>query len=341
MPSASTLIKQKTSCNTLLFQKLLNLGDGVSPFTLILDSLEQSGKFLIQEFGRRAKISNTKIVFISFTTPYCKKPLIPLEISSFINARQKSPSRLRDEILSHLVISKRKDVDGKNKYILFFDSLIPLALSHPQELSTFLTSLLISPSISLLAVYHVDIPLPCSTASYLPGSLVILTYLATAILSVSSLAQLLARKRARDRSLPDPLFGLKEAKEGVIVGLSDSIKEGGLVVNMELRKRSGRGIVEDFVLVPSSKAVPSIILLNEYPAYISVPLLTTDENQDPSSDLDLPFNLNLSEKQKRDRDEVVLPYFDAQKETGNEGGRILYQMGSEDHEDFDEEEDEI
>jgi len=36
----------------------------------------------------------------------------------------------------------------------------------------------------------------------------------------------------------------------------------------------------------------------------------------------------------------VLPYFDAQKGEGaGEGGRILYDMGSED--DFDEEEDEI
>jgi elongator complex protein 5 len=40
----------------------------------------------------------------------------------------------------------------------------------------------------------------------------------------------------------------------------------------------------------------------------------------------------------RDREGVVLPYFDAQK-GGGEGGRILYDMGEED--DFDEEEDEI
>ncbi|POS84323.1 hypothetical protein EPUL_003566, partial [Erysiphe pulchra] len=327
MSSTSTTIKHKTTCNTLLFQKLLNLGDGVSPFTLVLDSLEQRGEPLIQEFGRRAKISNTKIVFISFTTPYCKKPLLSLETSLFINARRKSPNLLRDEIHSHLVVSKRKDVDAKNKYILFFDSLIPLASSHPQELSSFLTSLLISPSISLLAVYHVDIPLPCSTTPYLPGPLVILNYLATAVLTVSSLAQLLSRKRARDRSLPDPLFGLEEAKEGVIVGQSDPIIEKGLVVNMELRKRSGRGIVEDFVLAPSTpKAASSIIPLNEYPAYVSIPTFTNVESQDPSTELDMPFNLNLSEKQKRDRDEVVLPYFDAQKESGNDGGRILYQM---------------
>jgi elongator complex protein 5 len=51
----------------------------------------------------------------------------------------------------------------------------------------------------------------------------------------------------------------------------------------------------------------------------------------------------LTEKQRRDREGVVLPYFDAQKDGGGpgEGGRILYDMGEEDREDFDDEEDEI
>jgi len=57
------------------------------------------------------------------------------------------------------------------------------------------------------------------------------------------------------------------------------------------------------------------------------------------------FNLGLTEKQKRDRENVVLPYFDAQKDGGaagpGDGGRILYDMGTEDREDFDDEEDEI
>jgi elongator complex protein 5 len=49
----------------------------------------------------------------------------------------------------------------------------------------------------------------------------------------------------------------------------------------------------------------------------------------------------LTEKQRKDRDGVVLPYFDAQKGEGGEGGRILYEMGAEDREDFDDEENEI
>lgn len=68
------------------------------------------------------------------------------------------------------------------------------------------------------------------------------------------------------------------------------------------------------------------------------------EGQDPE-DMATTFNLGLTEKQKRDRENVVLPYFDAQKDGGGsgagEGGRILYDMGDEDREDFDDEEDEI
>lgn len=55
---------------------------------------------------------------------------------------------------------------------------------------------------------------------------------------------------------------------------------------------------------------------------------------------DSTFSMGLTEKQRRDREGIVLPYFDAQEDVGGgEGGRILYEMGRED--DFDDEEDEI
>jgi elongator complex protein 5 len=57
-------------------------------------------------------------------------------------------------------------------------------------------------------------------------------------------------------------------------------------------------------------------------------------------EMESTFNLGLTEKQRRDREGVVLPYFDALVDVGGgEGGRILYDMGRED--DFDEEDDEI
>lgn len=53
---APSPLQQRRTHNTLLFQKLLNLRDGASPFTLVLDTLEQSGGVVVREFVRRAKV---------------------------------------------------------------------------------------------------------------------------------------------------------------------------------------------------------------------------------------------------------------------------------------------
>lgn len=122
----------------------------------------------------------------------------------------------------------------------------------------------------------------------------------------------------------------------------------GLVLEMEHRRKSGRGVREWYFLPHSSKTASSsapsstrakeiVILLEDHPQYRS-PEQTTSGPTAEGSEADTTFELGLTERQKRDREGVVLPYFDAQK-GGGEGGRILYDLGSED--DFDEDEDEI
>lgn len=103
---------------------------------------------------------------------------------------------------------------------------------------------------------------------------------------------------------------------------------------MEHRRRSGRGVREWYYLpTPVTKSAP-VALLEDHPLYRTKPPSGEGEGDQAES----TFELGLTEKQRMDREGVVLPYFDAQK-GGGEGGRILYDMGSED--DFDEEEDEI
>jgi elongator complex protein 5 len=182
-----------------------------------------------------------------------------------------------------------------------------------------------------------------------------LTYLATAILRVDKLSSVIARKKARDRSLAEPVFGLDEGREGIIVSLEErngQLGDGGVVVEMEVRRKSGRGVREIFVVeppdTPSKSAAVSnlgrIILLDDHPSY-SPPVGISSMEAGEEEEVETTFNLGLTEKQRRDREGVVLPYFDAQKDGGGqgpgEGGRILYEMGAEDREDFDDEEDEI
>ncbi|KAL8789535.1 MAG: hypothetical protein Q9195_006762 [Heterodermia aff. obscurata] len=180
---------------------------------------------------------------------------------------------------------------------------------------------------------------PTAPRHYQPDPLTILTYLSTTVLTASSFAEALAKKQASDRSLPAPIFGVGEEKDGVITPLYPQVVNDGLVLHMEHRRKSGRiGTIARFyipVSSPSSSVAGKPISLDSHPLFR---LIVENESRVADSE-EGTFKLELTERQRQARDGVVLPYFDAQKGEAGEGGRILYDMGVED--DFDEEEDEI
>ncbi|KAK0249651.1 hypothetical protein LTS09_015223 [Friedmanniomyces endolithicus] len=303
----STTLQHRRTHNLLLINKLLSQRDATSPFTLVLDSLEQSARPLISEYMRRAKLANVHVGFVSFET--LRKPR---DADVFISAW--------------------------NVTLLAWQKQVSDAMKGQQGQT----------------VYHLDIPLPVPLPTqnpYTPAPLTLLKYLATTIFTMHSLHHVLARKAARERSHVEPAFGLEEGKEGVLLGLGANGREG-VVLEMEYRRKSGRGVREWYSLSPPLPRTTrpdgvvagggtvgdgrgDVTLLEDHPLYRS------PERKDVAGgegEEEGTFELGITEKQRRDREGVVLPYFDAQK-GGGEGGRILYDMGSED--DFDEEEDEI
>jgi elongator complex protein 5 len=256
----------------------------------------------------------------------------------------------------HNFIWSKSRSSSLTEVLVVIDTLNPLcdlpspALPLPLFLST-----LVTPAVSLVAGYHSDVP-PAPIRGggggndrdeYAPHPLATLTHLATGVLRVTGLQQAAARRRARDRSLPEPGFGLDERREGVLIGLCEpaaSNADRGLILEMELRRRSGRAVIERFVLmvpVGDRAEVGKISLMAEHPLFRGP---EDDETEavpgTGEDDVETTFSLGLTEKQRRDREGIVLPYFDAQTDIGaGEGGRILYEMGRED--DFDDEEDEI
>ncbi|CAI6096316.1 unnamed protein product [Clonostachys chloroleuca] len=328
------------SHSLLLLQKLLNLRDGASPLTLILDSLEGTAQPLIFEFFSRAKISKAKVIFLSFTTP--KKPR---DVDVFVKAAGKELKNVRAELVSHYPPfdpSTQKDKPTQ-RCIVIIDSLNALASSAPHAMASFLSSVL-TPAVSLVPVYHTDVPviLPPTWNEYEPHPFTVLCHLATAILRLSSLQQEIERQKARNRSLVEPEWGLKEDREGVLIGLTEPGQDAdkhGVVIDMDLRRRSGRTVSEKFILVPAPLgAGPGKVFLLADHAMFKSP--EDSQGGDGEDEPESTFNLGLTEKQRKDREGIVLPYFDAQTDIGaGEGGRILYEMGRED--DFDDEEDEI
>lgn len=149
---------------------------------------------------------------------------------------------------------------------------------------------------------------------------------------------------------------------------------GGLVLEMEHRRKSGRAVHEEFFLPspsPSASSHPGdsvasksggsgfdgIIALAAHPLFVASSsgpgdgmggreggVVAEEEKGFGGGGGENTFSLSLTERQRKDREGVVLPFMDAQEARrggSGEGGRILYDMGSEDFEDFDEEEDEI
>lgn len=241
--------------------------------------------------------------------------------------------------------------------MILIDSINPLLhstrLDRTFHLSTFLSTFIVpagpsasKPDTSLVVTFHQDVPGRPNQSPYTPPPLSILTYLATTVIKLHSFSHILAQKAARDRSLVPPVFGLEEEQDGVLLGRLDKPigkdTAEGVVLEMEYRRKSGRGVLEWYLLPPASRYPSSqvkeiVTLLDDHPLYRPPEDINAGEGEEePES----TFELRLTERQRREREGVVLPYFDAQQGNGpGEGGRILYDMGEED--DFDEEEDEI
>ncbi|KAI9808748.1 MAG: hypothetical protein M1825_003900 [Sarcosagium campestre] len=334
---APSALQHRRNHNLLLASRLLDLRDNSSPFTLVTDSVEQSGRPLVREFIRRAHTSGVEVIYISFETVRR-----PKNVTHFLQVYEKPISDLTKTV---------EKCRSTSKTLIIIDSLYSLTASSPNALPELLSSF-INATTSLLAVLHTDVPVGTSTDFYGPPPLELLRYLSTTLLNVLSLAHVLATKTARDRSLAEPNFGRAEG-EGIIVGEGANDRRG-IVFEMEYRRKSGRSIRDTFFL-PSrpftslTPQMPSVvtsrahqlILLEDLDLFKASEQVARSDEVDEGTELGGPtFNLDLTAKQRQDREGVVLPYFDAQNDGGvGEGGRILYDMGQED--DFDEEEDEI
>jgi elongator complex protein 5 len=327
MSPTSTLDHRRTH-NLLLISRLLNLRDNASPFTLLLDSLSQSSRPLILEYITRAQASKHQILYLTFNT------FLPPPGVTTIPARRLPLPTLQAK-LSPLL-------QAATKTLLVIDSLNPLCASAPNELAPFLSSLL-GPNTSVVATFHTDVPLPKGDG-YNPDPLTLLKYFATTIIGVHSLAHVLAERKARGRSLQPPVWGLEEGVDGVLVALGANPPDG-VVLELEYRRKSGRATEEWFFLPLGQaevKKLPGgaeerVMLLEDRPEWVRKEVVVEQQEEGPES----TFELGLTERQRKARDEVVLPYFDAQREGGiGGGGKILFTPDRE-IDDFDEEEDEI
>ncbi|KAJ4378636.1 hypothetical protein N0V86_005506 [Didymella sp. IMI 355093] len=323
-----------------LISRVLNIRTNASPFTLILDDLDQRAMPLVGELVRRGLSRNLNVVVVSF------------EATRFHPAVRSVPA-YGDETGEQMLQNIRKALGEAKESLVVIDSLYEISSVKNVDMGALFNLVAGEFASTLVGVYHQDtIPDQGAHKAYAPQPLDLFKYMATTVITCKSFAHVLAAKAARERSLPEPTHGLLQGAEGIVQCL-DANDHRGIVLDVEFRRKSGRPESETYFLRAARRSDYNaplqgmafgtlrhefVVLLDQVPAYSSTEV--TGLVNAAADEIESTFNLGLTDKQKQAREGVVLPYFDAQKGEGaGEGGRILYDMGEED--DFDEEEDEI
>ncbi|KAF3049931.1 hypothetical protein E8E11_009592 [Didymella keratinophila] len=323
-----------------LISRVLNIRTNASPFTLILDDLNQRAMPLIGELVRRGLSRNLNVVVVSF------------EATRFHPAVRSVPA-YGEETGEQVLQDIRKALGEAKESLVVVDSLYEILSVKNVDMGALFNLVAGEFASTLIGVYHQDtIPDQDAHKAYAPQPLDLFKYMATTVITCKSFAHVLAAKAARERSLPEPTHGLLQGAEGIVQCL-DANDHRGIVLEAEFRRKSGRPESETYFLRAArwsdynsplqglafgTLRQEFVVLLDQVPAYSSNEV--TGLVNAAANEIESTFNLGLTDKQKQAREGVVLPYFDAQKGEGaGEGGRILYDMGEED--DFDEEEDEI
>uniref|UniRef100_A0A0L0NMT2 Elongator complex protein 5 n=1 Tax=Candidozyma auris TaxID=498019 RepID=A0A0L0NMT2_CANAR len=274
--------------SVVLLSRHLSLKE-VSPFNLVVDSLNQSAYYIIQEFVSNA---NAPVLLLSF-----ENSLPPSWATEFMDCLG---AQLKEVI--KFIIDRSSKIQKK---LVIIDSLnyIPC-----DELTSFMSSLVL-PFNTVLAVYHSNCPSPQLT-NY-PSPLSLLNYIALAAFYVEP--ENVEDEEDNETSINKLILPI----QGTLNGQKFTLK-------MIKKKKSGKAWQHEFLFdlkmhsyVPLRKAKGS-----------------TEDDDELLKDL-TTFNLGTSSKQRLAKEQVELPFMEAQAELGKVGGAIVYQFEKDD--DYDEE----
>ncbi|SMN22723.1 similar to Saccharomyces cerevisiae YHR187W IKI1 Subunit of Elongator complex, which is required for modification of wobble nucleosides in tRNA [Maudiozyma saulgeensis] len=286
---------------SILFKRTLSLADP-SGFMLCYDSISQTSYPVINEVMHSISGSTDhNITYIAFET--LNKPSFA---TNFIDVNEIGFAKVIDRVQS-LLPSATATVRSKNLVVV--DSLNHIALPH---LSSFISSL-ISPHVTLLATYHKDLPEASTKVGFdnYPNAETLLQFMATSIFDIDPL-------------IPSTLDSTELRESIEKFHIPRGLNRLQFKVNFTNRRRSGRSLLYE-LLVDTVAHTYEVFEDN------------TNENQEETPEMlqDLTtFNLSTSAKQKEAKDQVALPFLEAQSEFAG-GTAIVYEYEKDD--DYDEE----
>lgn len=285
----------------VLLNRILSLKDGL-PFLLAVDTLEQSAHYLVREFAHK---TSNDIIYLSYET--VNKPQFA---THFIDCMDLSPDDVVKQV-KKITTGDKAPAPGPTakKILVVVDCLnfIPL-----EQVANFVSSL-ISPVTVVLGVYHDDLGSSLSKFPNFPTHRKLLNYIASSVFELEPYHRTEVDQEELDNEI-------NKLKIPAISSLNSPIFE----VTLINRRKSGRSITSKFILNTTT---------HEYEHH-KKPEQVDPEDESLLKDL-TTFNLTTSLKQKLAKEQVELPFMQAQEELGSYSGAIVYEFEKDD--DYDEE----
>ncbi|ODV93244.1 hypothetical protein PACTADRAFT_27177, partial [Pachysolen tannophilus NRRL Y-2460] len=284
----------------VLLTRLLLLKEN-APFLLCVDSLLQSSYNFQQEFVYKLP-RETKVIYLSFETL-----IKPKYASEFINCQDLKVSDIVKTVQGCYLTLKDKN---EKKLVLIIDSLNYIS---SENLANFISSL-VDPLVTIFATYHSNIPVALDkrNLSY-PQPLQLLQFLASSIFELFPIVKNENDDEFLENSISLLQFPMNRCNN----------KKFKLILTN--RRKSGRSLIYNFKI--DSTLHTYEIFHNE-----------DHGNEESNNEQELlkhltTFNLTTSSKQRLAREQVDLPFLEAQK--FGSGGAIVYEFEKDD--DYDEE----
>ncbi|SCU86546.1 LAFA_0E01508g1_1 [Lachancea sp. 'fantastica'] len=284
----------------ILLRRVLSLREN-SHFVLVIDSIGRSGHCVLDEVAHEAEGSTT-IIYVSFET--IRKPNYA---THFIDGCI-SPSRLLTTIQSFLPSPEHSKLSAGSKFLVVIDSINSIPGGN---LVQFVTQLA-SPSVALLAIFHKDVPeYRSAELENYPSSIQLLKFMASSIIEVRPFTLDIGEEQDQESGLQ---------KLDMPTGLNSSVYK----LILTNRRKSGRALTHEFKCDSQTHSFTPI--QNDEDS-------TGDPEGSESFEGLTTFNLGTSNRQKAAKEQVALPFLEAQ--TFNTGGAIVYEFEKDD--DYDEE----
>lgn len=206
-----------------------------------------------------------------------------------------------DGLKDNVVALIKAAITDAPRTLVIVDSLNYIGVDH---LTTFVPSIIL-PKVSVVGVFHTDVPQRHTAGS--PLALSVLSFIASSIFEV------------------DPLHEVDEATHTRLGQLQFAVglNEPRFRLRLTNRRKSGRSLTYDFVVDTTT---------HEY-EILKKEVEPTDDDE-LLKDL-TTFNLTTNSKQRLAREQVELPFMEAQQALGLAGGAIVYEFEKDD--DYDEE----